>query len=336
MNTNCYDNDDFEDQPIHAIHMHHAPSTHSRLEKKKKTGQVKENQPADQQPHPFSIHASRHEASWLYESLGDFLENQWITDVLAMSKGGKEAAVYQCIADPRLKMDYLAAKVYRPRRFRSLKNDHIYRQGRTNLDSNGRQITDDGMIHAMVKKTEFGLELLHSSWIEYEYQSLSLLKNAGADVPGVYARGKNAILMDFIGSKGLPAPLLNDIQLDRTEARRLFDRVFKNIQLMLENNRIHADLSAYNILYHDGEITLIDFPQAIDPRENQNAAWIFARDVRRVCDYFATQGISTNPGRLSSEMWNACHFPNSAALDPRFLDENSDTDRRAWNRENKR
>ena len=56
-----------------------------------------------------------------------------------------------------LDQPYLAAKVYRPRRFRSLKNDHMYREGRVNLDEDGREITEDGMQHAMRKKTDFGL-----------------------------------------------------------------------------------------------------------------------------------------------------------------------------------
>jgi RIO1 family len=33
-------------------------------------------------------------------------------------------------------------------------------------------------------------------------------------------------------------------------------------------NFVHGDLSAYNILVHDGAVWLIDFPQAVDPRTN--------------------------------------------------------------------
>lgn len=336
MTIEPYD-DDLEDQPIRALHVRKVSSGRPRnkTENAGKLAQHQKNRPVSENLPRFSYQASRHEASWLYESLGEFLENQWIADVLSMIKGGKEAAVYRCVPDPHLHVEALAAKVYRPRLFRSLKNDHVYRQGRSNLDSNGHLIKDDGMLHAIAKKTEYGRELMHSSWIEYEYQNMLLLKDAGADVPRVYAREKNAILMDFIGYAGQPAPLLNDVQLERNEANQLFERVLHNIQIMLENNRVHADLSAYNILYCDGGITLIDFPQTIDPRENNNAAWIFARDIRRVCEYFALQGVRTNPGRLAAEMWNACHFPNVAALDPHYLDENSAADRRAWDRENR-
>mgnify|MGYP000925870685 CR=1 FL=1 len=53
-----------------------------------------------------------------------------ITDVLHQVKGGKEATVYCCAAHPSTGVDLIAAKVYRPREFRQLRNDAQYRQGR--------------------------------------------------------------------------------------------------------------------------------------------------------------------------------------------------------------
>ena len=64
---------------------------------------------------------------------------------------------------------------------------------------------------------------------------------------------------------------------------------------MLQNGMIHGDLSAYNILYWEGEITLIDFPQVTDSRGNTHARDILARDVTRVCEYFADQGVDNDP-----------------------------------------
>ena len=81
----------------------------------------------------FTYQASRHERGWIVDSLGGFYEQRWVDDVLRLVKGGKEANVYLIQANesvPGLELPYLAAKVYRPRRFRSLKNDHIYREGR--------------------------------------------------------------------------------------------------------------------------------------------------------------------------------------------------------------
>jgi len=302
----------------------------------------------------FSYQASRHERVWIMESLGEFYENQWIADVLRLLKGGKEATVYQCAAQPadaahhtiaaqhaavqsvekeRVRDHigaFIAAKVYRPRQFRNLKKDHLYREGRANLDANGNAIIDHGMLNAMHKKSQYGLELLHTSWIEYEYQTLQVLHAAGADVPEAYIADNNAILMEYIGGEEMPAPTLNTVQLDPQEARSLFDRLLRNIEIMLAHDRVHGDLSAYNILYWKGDIHLIDFPQVVSPKENRNAFRIFERDVRRVCEYFIHQGVACSPARLAADLWTSHGNRLAPEVHPRLLDDQDEKDRAYW------
>jgi RIO kinase 1 len=284
----------------------------------------------------FTYQATRHERVWIVDSLGDFYDGQWLDDVVRLIKGGKEAHVYQCSANASATallgpgQEYLAAKIYRPRKFRNLKNDHLYREGRQDVDGDGRQVTDDGMLHAMAKRTEYGRGLLHTSWIGHEVTTLQRLHAAGADVPLPLTSGNNAILMSYLGDEANAAPTLNGVRLTRKEAPRLFERVIHNIDLMLAHNRIHADLSAYNILYWDGEITLIDFPQAIDPRQNRNAYQIFERDVVRVCEYFARQGVKSEPKKLASDLWSARQLHKIPDVHPRLLDADDEQDRRYW------
>ena len=64
-----------------------------------------------------------------------------------------------------------------------------------------------------------------------------------------------------------------------------------------------ADLSAYNILYWEGEITIIDFPQVADVSGNPHAEAILRRDVARVCEYFARQGAPSDPLAIADELW---------------------------------
>src|SRR5690242_16781758 len=67
--------------------------------------------------------AGQRDRLWVLSSLAQFYEQDLITDVLRVIKSGKEATVYCCAADPAMGRKLLAAKVYRPRMFRSLKND---------------------------------------------------------------------------------------------------------------------------------------------------------------------------------------------------------------------
>ena len=280
----------------------------------------------------YSYHASRHESGWLDDSLGGFYEQHWITDVLRLIKGGKEASVYQCRADASTGEDYFAAKVYRPRQFRNLKNDHLYREGRQNLDENGHWLHDARASYAIEKKSAFGKKLSHVSWIEHEIRTMKLLKEAGADVPAAFAGGSNAILMTYFGSPETAAPALNEISLPPASARRVFERVIANIEIMLQAGRVHADLSAYNILYWEEQIMLIDFPQAIDPRQNRNAWRIFERDVMRVCQYFQRQGVKVEAAALARDLWKKQKLETMPELDPHFLDPDDESDRDLWQR----
>lgn len=280
----------------------------------------------------FTYHASRHEKQWLMASMYQFYQEDWIEDILKMVRGGKEASVYLCSRPAGSNPRWIAAKVYRPRRFRNLKNDHLYREGRDQLDASGRVIHDDRSLHAMRKRSPYGRELLHSSWIGHEFHTMQMLAEAGVDLPRPYASSDNAILMDFIGDESTSAPTLNTVMLGTAEAQQLFDRVIFNMELMLRFNRIHADLSAYNILYWQGEIRLIDFPQAIHPDQNRNAYRIFARDVEKVCAYFAAQGVNADPLGLANAMWQARGRLVETPLDPVYLDPEKEEDRQSWDR----
>jgi RIO kinase 1 len=295
----------------------------------------------------FTYHASRHEGWWLLDSLGGLYEQQWISDILRMVRGGKEASVYQCQGTASSGASFIAAKVYRPRSLRNLRNDSLYREGRDNLDVDGQYIGDDRRQRAIIKRTTFGKELAHTSWLAHEFATLQVLHAAGADVPIPYASAENAILMSYVGSEQVAAPTLNGVKLDPDEAGLLFQRVLRNIEIMLRNNRIHGDLSAYNILYWEGKITLIDFPQAINPGDNRNAYRIFERDLARVCEYFTHQGVRASPGagasagvrthgarlnpvKLAADLWTSYGHRLAPDIHPSLLDEEDARDRRYW------
>lgn len=249
---------------------------------------------------------SRHERVWLLDSLRPFYEQGLITDVQALVKGGKEASVYRCAAAPVLGIPFIAAKVYRPRQFRNLRNDSLYRNGRPVLTAEGRQVknSDTRIMRALGKKSEFGMAVQHTSWLMYEYTTLENLLQKGADVPKPYASAENALLMEYVGDGEQPAPTLIEVKLGPEEAKPVFNEVMRNIEVMLQNDLVHGDLSAYNILYWEGEVTLIDFPQVTLRRSNPEAYTIFERDVTRVCEYFARQGIAVgDPSERATRLW---------------------------------
>lgn len=253
-----------------------------------------------------TYHPGRFEEGWLLQSLESFYEDGLIVDVLAQVKGGKEANVYLCRANPATGMDLLAAKVYRPRKFRNLRNDAVYREGREILSGEGGVVkrSDSRPMRAMKNKTRLGLQMLHQSWILYEYGTLQRLHELGARVPKPIASGTNAILMEYVGDETSAAPILHSVRLPAEEAHRLFDEVMRNVDLMLAHGLVHGDLSAFNLLFWGGEITMIDFPQVIAAHSNHNGYEILRRDVLRICQYFAKQGVVSDPEEIAERLWH--------------------------------
>ena len=249
---------------------------------------------------------ARYESGWLLESLRTFFEQELITDVLTSVKGGKEATVYCCQAHPITGAKLLAAKVYRPRMFRNLRNDKMYRQGRDIITLDGQLIkkNESRVMRALGKKTSYGAEVQHTSWLMHEYKAIERLHRAGAAVPQPLSVSENAILMSYFGDAQMAAPALNEINLEPDEAPLLFREVLRNIELILQHNLIHGDLSAYNILYWEGEITFIDFPQIVNCHTNSESYFILRRDIERVCQYFQQQGVQCDAAAIMDDMWS--------------------------------
>lgn len=260
---------------------------------------------------------ARHESGWLLESLRSFFGQGLIADVEALVKGGKEANVYRCRAHLETGLDWLAAKVYRPRMFRQIRNDALYREGRAILKSDGSVVktTDHRMMRALNKKSDFGVQVAHTSWLMYEYTTLQRLRSVNATVPKPFGVGENAILMTYYGDERMAAPTLSEVTLEADEAQPLFFRVLHNIELMLQSGMIHGDLSAYNLLYWEGDVILIDFPQVSDAHSNKQAYAILERDIVRVCEYFAEQGVECDAQGIMKRLWR-----RYVAQDPRLTE----------------
>lgn len=251
-------------------------------------------------------------------ALDVFCIEGWISGVAREVKSGKEATVYCCQGADGDQTPLLAAKIYRDREDRTFRNDAVYQEG--------RYIADRRIRKAVAHRSAAGRASQFVGWIEHEFTTLTLLHAAGADVPRPVACAAsgtlleyvqapeptrrrspgapaNAILMGYLGDADLPAPHLQRAPVEREEAQPLFRCVLRNIALFLACHRVHGDLSAFNILYWQGRITIIDFPQAVDPRVNGNARALLARDVEHVCAYFRRHGVVADARRIADDLW---------------------------------
>ncbi len=229
-------------------------------------------------------------------ALDYFFAEGMITEILYPVKRGKEATVYCCQAHPSTGAELLAAKIYRPRNHRSFKNDAVYQEGRV--------ITNGQIRRAVQKKSRFGRQMQFEMWVNHEFDVLTALSRAGADIPQPIARTQSAILMEYFGDREKAAPSLGGSELSREQARAVFDSLLNNIELWLAHNYVHGDLSAYNILYWQGQAKIIDFPQAVDPRFNSNALSLLTRDIENVCHSVERYGLIYDGKRIAEQLWH--------------------------------
>jgi RIO kinase 1 len=231
-----------------------------------------------------------------------FMDEGLISKVIRPIKSGKEASVHLCLANPgTTDGERLAAlKVFHPPDRRAFRDEMLYRDGEF--------IKERRIRVAVQKRTAFGKGVAASIWVDREWETLETLHAAGADVPRPLLRSDRAILMTYIGDEDDAAPQLRSYRPDPDEAQELFRQVIRNVELFLYRNVIHGDLSPYNILVWDTHVTLIDLPQAVDPRKNRHARGLLERDLFRVCEHFERFGVQSSAGQLTADLWTAWQF----------------------------
>ncbi len=232
------------------------------------------------------------------EALQSFFEQGLITDIVSQLKSGKEATVYHCRANPDTGHRNVAAKVYHERSARSFRNDAIYRAGRMEYARNSR------VRRALEGNSAFGREVRHKLWIADEWTTLRAMYDAGVDCPQPIAQSETAILMSFVGDDNGPAPQLREAaNIGQELADQILSTLLDNIALMLDAHRVHGDLSPYNVLLWHERPTIIDFPQAIDPRLNPAAGELLRRDILAVCEWAKSHAVEACCEAIFTSMW---------------------------------
>jgi prepilin-type processing-associated H-X9-DG protein len=78
--------------------------------------------------------------------------------------------------------------------------------------------------------------------------------------------------MRYLGDDNGPAPRLVDVRLEEPEP--VLQEILVGIETMARAGVVHTDLSAFNILFHDGHAWFIDFSEALRVDRTGTAPWI--------------------------------------------------------------
>src|SRR5579872_1247629 len=126
-------------------------------------------------------------------------------------------------------------------------------------------------------------------WARKEFINLKQAFEVGAPVPKPYVFQGNVVVMQFIGTEGLPAPRL----IDAKATGRDYAAITNAMKLIYqEAELVHSDLSEYNIMKLDRKVILFDFGSAVSSR-HPSAEEYLKRDISNVNNFFNKRGVKT-------------------------------------------
>ncbi len=170
-------------------------------------------------------------------------------------KTGKEADVHlitRGIPDTD-RSCLLAAKRYRSGEHRLFHRDAGYLEG--------RRVRESRTNRAMAARTEFGKKMIATQWADAEFTALCRLYQLGVPVPYPVQVLGTEVLEEFIGDAGgYGAPRLAQVSQDLPG---LWDQLVEAMVLLAQDGLAHGDLSAYNLLVHNGRLVIIDLPRSL-------------------------------------------------------------------------
>ncbi|KIJ62642.1 hypothetical protein HYDPIDRAFT_94239 [Hydnomerulius pinastri MD-312] len=196
-----------------------------------------------------------------------------IQEVNGCVSTGKEANVYHALTP---ESTHLALKIYKTSilvfkdRDRYVTGEHRFRRGYSRRNP-----------RKMVRL-----------WAEKEMRNLKRLVTAGIYCPEPIEVRENVLAMKFLGDKqGWASPRLKDAEIPSSEYPSLYQELVLSMRRMYHQCKlVHADLSEYNILYHDSHLYIIDVSQSVE--HDHPSAFDFLRsDIKNVEEYFGRFGV---------------------------------------------
>ncbi len=216
---------------------------------------------------------------------------------LGVLKTGKEADVFlieRGVPDTD-RSCLLAAKRYRASEHRMFHRDAGYLEG--------RRVRESRVNRAMASRSGFGREVIAGQWAAAEFSALCRLHELGVPVPYPVQILGTEVLLQFIGDDSQAAPRLAQLRHDTADLRDLWHQLVEALHTMAIAGFAHGDLSAYNLLVHDGRLVVIDLPQIVDVVANPQGPEFLTRDARNVATWFASHGVTEADGdALSADL----------------------------------
>lgn len=207
------------------------------------------------------------------------INNQVLEQVNGIISTGKEAVILHADTDPSYEGELVLPKECAIKIFKTTLNEFKQRD---------RYIKDDYRFKDRFSKQNNRTVI--NMWAEKEMHNLLRMQKFGINCPEVVTLKKNLLVMSFIGHNNVAAPKLKNAILSDAEMICAYDEIV-NIMCTLYNDckLVHADLSEYNILWHEDKCWLIDVAQSVEPG-HPSALEFLMRDCDNISTFFTRKG----------------------------------------------
>ncbi|KAK3586909.1 hypothetical protein CHS0354_008503 [Potamilus streckersoni] len=127
-------------------------------------------------------------------------------------------------------------------------------------------------------------------WAEKETANLNRMKKFQIPCPMVQLLRKHILVLSFIGCDQRPAPKLKDAHLSVEDTQIAYEQTLEILKKMhRECGLVHADLSEYNMLWHEDKVWVIDVSQSVEITHPKALEFLY-RDCTNVSRFFEKQG----------------------------------------------
>lgn len=207
------------------------------------------------------------------------LDTGKLAKISGVVRSGKEARIYWGLGPKKKEM---AVKIYLTLSAEFKKGRLAYIEGDPRFE-----------------RTRTDTRSLVYTWAQKEFKNLKQAREAGVRVPNPITVEKNVLLMEFVGKKGEPAPLLRETVL-RNPKKTYRDLVSYLRLLYQKASLVHGDLSEYNVMMWRGNPVLFDVSQAV-ATQHPMAERLLMRDIMNLNRYFSQIGVKTEPENIIYE-----------------------------------
>ncbi|XP_055685786.1 serine/threonine-protein kinase RIO3 [Lutzomyia longipalpis] len=208
-----------------------------------------------------------------------FVANQLLERINGIVSTGKEALILHAESDTNVE-DVVVPPECAIKIFKTTLNEFKQRD---------RYIKDDFRFRDRFSKQNHRTVI--NQWAEKEMHNLMRMQRAEIPCPDVVRLKKHILVMSFIGKDGRAAPKLKDANLSEAEWIIAYEEVVDAMKRLFSQAKlVHADLSEYNILYHDNKCWFIDVAQSVEPG-HPSALEFLMRDCSNISDFFDRRGV---------------------------------------------